>query len=364
MIRFTQGNLLDDPAEALVNTVNTVGVMGKGIALMFKESFPDAFEEYAEACRDHRVQVGKVHVVDRGGLFNPRYIINFPTKKHWRHSSKMEWIIEGLDDLRSVLRDKGIKSIALPPLGAGNGKLDWAKVRPEIERALGNMSDVEVTVYEPTRQYKNVMKKSGQKNLTPARAAITELVRRYLVLGIDCTILEVQKLAWFAERIINASAAKNELNLKFKQSRYGPYAHRLTFLLDSIDGSYLHCSKRVADASPTDLVWIDPEEVGRVKLYLSTQAKEMADAIERTGDLIDGFESPLGLELLSTVDWILHVDGCAPALAEVRMAVRRWPGGQGSGQRKDTLFDDRLLELAIERLASLPAAKMESVGAG
>jgi O-acetyl-ADP-ribose deacetylase (regulator of RNase III) len=355
MMRFTQGNLLEAPAEALVNTVNTVGVMGKGIALMFKEAFPDAFEEYAEACEEGQVRVGKVHVVDRGTLFNPRYVINFPTKKHWRHPSKIEWIIDGLEDLRAVILERKIKSIALPPLGAGNGKLDWATVRPEIERALGDLTGVDIIVFEPTSQYQNVMKKSGQDKLTPARAAIVELVRRYLILGIDCTVLEVQKLAWFAERMVQTLGIKNELNLKFDQNRYGPYAQRLSFLLDSIDGSYLHCAKRIPDASPTDLVWVEPNRAERVQIYLNTEAKEMADAIERTGRLIDGFESPLGLELLSTVDWIINVDGVEPSLNAVRRAVRNWPGGSGSGQRKDRLFNDRLLELALARLAEMPA---------
>jgi O-acetyl-ADP-ribose deacetylase (regulator of RNase III) len=354
MIRFTQGNLLDAPAEALVNTVNTVGVMGKGIALMFKEAFPSAYEEYAEACDNGEVQVGKVHVVDRGSLFNPRYIINFPTKKHWRHPSKIEWIIDGLRDLRTVIAELRIKSVALPPLGSGNGKLNWSLVRPEIERALASLDGVDVLVYEPTNQYQNVMKKTGQEKLTPARAAITELVRRYLVLGIDCTVLEVQKLAWFAERMIRVTGIKNDLNLNFDQNRYGPYAQRLSYLLDSIDGSYIHCSKRIADASPTDLVWIEPSKSEKVRVYLTSESSEMAGVIERVGNLIDGFESPLGLELLATIDWIVNVDGVDSSVGAVRQAIRKWPGGSGSGLRKDRLFSDRLLELALRRLAEMP----------
>lgn len=353
MIRFTQGNLLDADAEALVNTVNTVGVMGKGIALMFKESFPSVYEEYAEACEAGEVRVGQMHVVDRGALFNPRYVINFPTKKHWRHPSKIEWIVDGLQDLKSIILAKKIRSIALPPLGAGNGKLDWAVVRPIIDSVLGELLDVDVLVFEPTQRYQNVIKKAGNEKLTPARAAITELVRRYLVLGIDCTVLEVQKLAWFAERITCDLGFGNFLDLKFSQNRYGPYAHRLSYLIDSIDGSYLYCAKRIADSSPTDLVWVEPTKSEKVSLYLSTNAKEAAEVIDRTAMLIDGFESPLGLELLATLDWLINIDGVEPNLNAVRSAVSRWPGGSGSGNRKALLFDDRLIVLALERLSSL-----------
>lgn len=353
MIRFTQGNLLDADAEALVNTVNTVGVMGKGIALMFKEAYPSVFEEYAEACKSGEVTVGYMHVVDRGALFNPRFIINFPTKKHWRHPSKMEWITDGLDDLKKVILENSIHSIALPPLGAGNGKLDWSEVRVQIEQILGGLSDVDILVYEPTRQYQNVMKKEGKENLTPARATIAELIRRYLVLGIDCTVLEVQKLAWFAERMTQQIGAENFLKLKFSQNRYGPYAHRLSYLIDSIDGSYLHCAKRIADSSPTDLVWVEPSRSAKVQLYLDSAAKDASIVIDSTAELIDGFESPLGLELLSTIDWIVNVDGVKPNLADVRGAIANWPGGSGSGRRKSSLFDDRLIEIALDRLSSL-----------
>ncbi|QYO62607.1 macro domain-containing protein [Leptolyngbya sp. 7M] len=350
MLRFTQGNLLDADVEALVNTVNTVGVMGKGIALMFKEAFPSAFKEYAEACESGDIKVGQMHLVDRGALFNPRFIINFPTKKHWRHPSRMEWISDGLEDLKRVIAEHQIKSIALPPLGSGNGKLEWTGVRQEIERVLGDLNEVDVLVYEPTRQYQNVMKKEGKENLTPARAIITELIRRYLILGIDCTVLEVQKLAWFAERMIRQTGSDNFLNLQFSQNRYGPYAHRLSYLIDSIDGSYLHCSKRIADSSPTDPVWVDPARSEKVEVYLRSNAKVASEVIEKTAALIDGFESPLGLELLSTVDWIINEDRVEPTLEKVKAAIATWPGGPGSGARKASIFDDRLIMLALERL--------------
>lgn len=353
MIRFTTGNLLDERAEALVNTVNTVGVMGKGIALMFKEAFPDAFEDYAEACERGEVQVGRMHVVDRGGLFDPRYIINFPTKKHWRHPSKLEWIKEGLVDLKRVIRQLGIRSIALPPLGAGNGKLNWRDVRPQIEQILGELSDVNITVFEPVERYQNVSKRRGVEKLTPARAVVAELIRTYSVMGFECTMLEVQKLAWFAERWLVRLGHENVLNLQFAQNRYGPYAHRLMHLLDAIDGSYIHCAKRVADSGPSDVLWFDFSRSDQVSAYLKSAGKAALPAVERTSQLIDGFESPLGLELLSTVDWVVSRDGVQPTVSAVREAIGSWPGGQGSAHRKSKLFDERLISLALTRLSSL-----------
>jgi len=114
----------------------------------------------------------------------------------------LEWVEEGLKDLVRVVREKNIHSIALPPLGCGNGGLEWSMVRGEIEKALGELDDVDVTVYEPILKYQNVPKSKGLEDLTPARALVAELVRRYGVLGIECTLLEVQKLAWFLQRMI------------------------------------------------------------------------------------------------------------------------------------------------------------------
>src|ERR1700730_18295283 len=142
MISFTEGNLLEASAEALVNTVNTVGIMGKGIALMFKEAFPANFRAYEDACNHKEVKVGKMFVTENRTFSGPRWIINFPTKKHWRQPSKLEWITEGLGDLRRVIQEHNIRSVALPPLGTGNGGLDWNEVRPEVLRILGDLENV------------------------------------------------------------------------------------------------------------------------------------------------------------------------------------------------------------------------------
>ena len=353
MIRYTQGNLLDADVEALVNTVNTVGVMGKGIALMFKETFPENFERYAAACKAGEVKVGHVFVTERHELLGPRWIINFPTKKHWRHPSRMEWITEGLRDLHRVILEKGIKSIAIPPLGSGNGGLDWQTVRQQIQGALSDLEGVEIIVYEPTSKYQNVAKKAGVKKLTPARALIAELVRRYWVLGIECTLLEIQKLAWFLERSIEKMSPDNPLDLRFEANKYGPYANRLDHLLNSLDGSYLHCDKRIADAGPLDIIWFDDDRKDHLQVYLkSDSVRPYVKALESTSKLIDGFESPLGMELLATVDWVLTNMNAAPNVAEVRHMLERWPGGASAAERKLRLLDERLIDLALKRLTA------------
>src|SRR5579872_1797541 len=176
MMRFVQGDLLEARVEALVNTVNTVGVMGKGIALMFKEAFPENFRAYHDACKHKEVRIGHMFVTETHAFEGPRWIVNFPTKKHWRHPSKLDWVIEGLKDLRRVIQEHKMRSVALPPLGSGNGGLDWPQVRQEIQNILGDLKDVDIHVYEPTEKYQNVAKRTGVEKLTPARALIAEMV--------------------------------------------------------------------------------------------------------------------------------------------------------------------------------------------
>ncbi len=350
MIRFTRGNLLEADVEALVNTVNTVGVMGKGIALMFKEAFPENFRAYANACKRDEVQIGRMFVTDRGGLLIPRWIINFPTKQHWRQKARMESVNEGLCDLRRVIAENKIRSVAVPPLGCGNGGLRWSQVRAVIEEALSDLEDVEVVVYEPTSKYQNVAKRTGVQKLSPARALVAELVRRYWVLGIECSLLEIQKLAWFLERTIQRMRLENPLDLRFEADRYGPFADRLRHLLDDLDGSYLHCDRRISDARPTDTIWFDDSKRDHVAAYLKSEARSYAEALEATCAIIDGFESPLGMELLATVDWLLAREGCDRTVESVEKGLQRWPGGRGAGRRKARLFDSRLIGLALERL--------------
>ncbi len=356
MIRFAEGNLLDAKAEALVNAVNTVGVMGRGIALMFKEAFPDNFRAYATACKAGEVHVGRVFATERRDVVGgPRWIVNFPTKQHWRRPSRIAWVREGLADLRRFILDRDVRSIALPPLGCGNGGLDWGDVRPLVEEAL-SAPGVEVIVYEPSTTCRNVAKRSGVDALTPFRAIVAELVRRYGVMGFDCSLLEIQKLAYFAERACEKVGTPRLLDFGFVAVRYGPYTRRLDHFLNGLDGSYLHCEKRIPDAGPFEPIWFDASRRSRLDAYLASAGKACLPGLAMTEAIVDGFESPLGLELLATVDWVIAREGAGATLPAVRAAIAVWPESGDAALRKAKLFDDRLVSLALQRLSAVGLA--------
>lgn len=351
MIRYTTGNLLKAPVDALVNTVNEVGVMGKGIALMFRDAFPSNTEAYVSAAKKKDIKIGRMFVTENPDYSGPRWIINFPTKKHWRQPSKLEWIRSGLDDLINVVRAKGIRSIAIPPLGSGAGGLVWGDVRPLIEGAAALVPDVDVIVFEPTAEYQSAPKATGVEVLTPARALIAESIRRYEVLGLDCTILEVQKLAWFLTRALERLHLPEVLRLEFRANKFGPYDDRLRHLLNSLDGSFLHSEKRLADAGPLDLIRFDYRKQSPIIAYFRSEAGQTyAPAVDLTGELIDGFQSPLGMELLATVDWLLTRQRIEPSVSSLQRALGSWPGGPQAARRKRLLFDERMLGLALDRL--------------
>jgi O-acetyl-ADP-ribose deacetylase (regulator of RNase III) len=353
MLSIVQGNLLLAGTEAVVNTVNTVGVMGKGIALAFKESYPEIFQEYKAACKRGEVQIGRMFVTENRSLDGPRWVIHFPTKEHWRNPSQPEWIQAGLQDLRAVIDELGIRSIAVPPLGCGQGGLDWQEVRPMIEAALGDLNDVEVQVFEPTQTYYTPRKRSGSETLTPASALVAEAVRRYSVLGIECSLLEVQKLAYFIERCVTSLGLRDPLRMQFKADRYGPYSDRLRHLLNDLDGAWLTSEKRLADAGPLDRIYFRDERRTALAQYLASEpAAHYRPALARLSEIIDGFESPLGMELLATVDWLLAHERAEGTIEGLRKGLREWPAGNAAARRKEGLFDDRLLGLALNRLAA------------
>lgn len=357
MIRYEEGNLLASGAEALVNTVNEVGVMGRGIALMFRDAFPENTRLYQQAAKRKEIRVGHIFATATGSYTGPRWIVNFPTKRHWRNPSRLEWVSEGLDDLVSQVQRLGIRSIALPPLGCGNGGLDWEQVRPLIERFAQRLPDVDVIAYAPTAHYQNKPKERGVEHLTPARALIAELVRQYSILGLDCTILEVQKLAWFISRELQRHGLRDPLKLQFQANSFGPYDDRLRHLLDGLDGSYLHADKRLADASPFDLIRFEDRKGSELAAYLRSEAMETyLPALEATVALIDGFESPLGMELLATVDWLVSREAVKPSAPAVAAALGEWPGGADAAARKRRLFTESMLTIALQRLVPAGSA--------
>lgn len=150
MIEYKTGDLLAEDVDALVNAVNCVGVMGRGIAAQFKSAWPANFKAYAAACKRGEVLPGRMFVFPTGNVVGPRFIVNFPTKRHWRGKSSIADIKDGLRDLVSEIGARGIRSIAVPPLGSGLGGLDWREVRPHVEASLGAVNGVRVVVFEPS----------------------------------------------------------------------------------------------------------------------------------------------------------------------------------------------------------------------
>jgi O-acetyl-ADP-ribose deacetylase (regulator of RNase III) len=305
MIEFTSGDVLNDDSEALVNTVNCVGVMGRGIALQFKRAWPENFKAYEAACRREEIRPGRMFVFETGRLTPPRYIINFPTKRHWRGHSRMEDIESGLAALVQVIEERGIRSIALPPLGAGLGGLDWAKVRTRIEAALSALTSVvQVRVYEPkggpTSQEMQHVRKVPR--MTPGRAALIGLMRRYLdgLLDPSISLLEVHKLMYFMQE------AGEPLRLKYVKAPYGPYAENLRHVLHAIEGHFVSGYANGGDAPDKPLKLV-PSAFEDADAFLGNHAATQ-DRFNHVAKLVQGFESPFGMELLSTVHWVVKHD--------------------------------------------------------
>ena len=306
MIEFTTGDILRANAEALVNTVNCVGIMGRGIALQFKNAFPANFKAYQAACAREAVRPGKMFVFETGTLGNPKFIINFPTKRHWKGKSRMEDIDSGLKALAEEICERGIHSIAIPPLGSGLGGLNWTDVRPRIEAALHGINDLDIIIFEPNSD--PVTTKSREvPNMTAGRAALVVLMNRYLGGLMDpfVTLIEVQKLMYFMQE------AGENLRLKYVKHHYGPYADNLRHVLTKIEGHLVSGYHDGGDAPDKQLELV-PGAVKDAEAFLADDSQTRS-RFDRVGKLVEGFETPFGLELLATVHWVATRENAASA---------------------------------------------------
>lgn len=296
MIEFKKGNLLNADVEALVNTVNCVGVMGKGIALQFKQAFPDNFKAYSRACKSNEVLPGAMFITEISRFTNPKYIINFPTKRHWKAKSKIEDIQSGLKALIADIQRFNIKSIAIPPLGCGNGGLDWGEVHPLIERAFAQIRDVDVWLYAPAGSPTPDAIRIGTEKpkLTKARALFIALMKAYSVPGYRLSLLEIQKLAYFLQTV------GEPLRLRFKAHFYGPYADSLNHVLQAMDGHYI---RGYGDRSKDAQVYLLPNAAEEAASVLEND-QESLQRLDGVKEIIEGFETPYGMELLATVHWV------------------------------------------------------------
>ena len=335
MIRYTTGDILRTDAEAIVNTVNCVGIMGRGIALQFKNAFPANFKAYETACKRDEVQPGKMFVFETGTFMNPKYIINFPTKRHWRGKSRIEDIDSGLVALAEEVRQRGIRSIAIPPLGSGLGGLNWRDVRPRIETALRDIPDLDVVVFEPNNVPVTI-KSREVPNMSPGRAALVVLMNRYLGGLMDpfVTLLEVHKLMYFMQE------AGEPLRLKYAKAPYGPYAENLRHVLRAVEGHLISGYADGGDAPDKQLELV-PGAVKDAESFLSDQ-RDTAARFDRVAELVEGFETPFGLELLATVHWVTTREN-AVGTDDTMAKVYAW------NERKKR-FSPRQIGIAVQTL--------------
>lgn len=339
MIELTSGDILKDDSEAIVNTVNCVGIMGRGIALQFKNAWPENFKAYEAACLRQEVQPGRMFIFETGHLTNPRYIINFPTKRHWRGKSRMQDIDAGLHALVTELRQRGITSVAIPPLGSGLGGLEWEEVRPRIEAALAELPDVHVRVFEPkgAPEADRMQHRREVPKMTPGRAALIELMSRYIrgLLDPSITLLEVHKLMYFMQ------SAGQPLRLNYVKGPYGPYGENLRHVLKAIEGHMVAGYADGGDAPDKPLTLV-PGAEDEAAQFLGDHATTR-ERLARVSELVDGFESPYGLELLATVHWVASEPGASNEPHDVVQHIHAW------SERKRQ-FTPRQIAIALETL--------------
>jgi O-acetyl-ADP-ribose deacetylase (regulator of RNase III) len=339
-IQLKSGDLLKEKTDAIVNTVNCVGVMGKGIALQFKQRWPKNFKEYEAASKRDEIKPGKMFIYDFGEWAQPRYIINFPTKVHWRGDSKLEYVEDGLRDLIKQLRRLKIQSISLPPLGCGNGGLEWGDVKALVFAAFKDHQDIAVNLYEPkgAPPAREMAIQTTKPNLTPGRAAIIKIISIYREMEYGLTKIEIQKLAYFLEK------AGQPLDLDFVKHNFGPYSDKLRHVLKALDGHYIH---GVGDFAGESDIAVLPGAVSEADAFIKkTGNNELADRVERVRGLIQGFETPYGMELLASVHWVATQEPNVHNADEAVTAVHKW------NARKRAILRDDHIRVAWERLKS------------
>jgi O-acetyl-ADP-ribose deacetylase (regulator of RNase III) len=319
MFRQEAGDILGMDVEALVNTVNCIGYMGRGLALQFSKAFPDNLKAYQAACKRGEVVPGRMFIYATGQMTNPKFIINFPTKRHWKGKSRMEDIESGLVDLAAQIQALGIQSVAIPPLGCGLGGMDWGQVAPRIEKALAGISGLQVHLFPPagTPEAREMVQSREVPVMTQGRAALVTLMNRYLGGLMDpcVSLLEVHKLMYFLQE------AEEPLRLSYVKHLYGPYAENLRNVLTRIEGHFVSGYSDGGD-TPTKQLELVPGAVEEAERFLVTNPTTQAN-LERVVDLVEGFETPFGLELLSTVHWVARHEG-ATTLENAQRLVYGW----------------------------------------
>lgn len=361
MIHYVKGNLLESNAEALVNTVNTVGVMGKGIALQFREKFPENYRVYRTVCRKGELHVGEMLVVEESDLMSGRkLIVNFPTKTHWKLPSEYSYIEQGLVALRKEIIQRHIRSIAIPPLGSHNGGLDWLRVKGMIEVSLADL-DCDIQLYEPSDVIIERMK-SERVRLTPARAMLLTMFYDMWTYGEFASVFAAEKLIYFLQRF----GAKEYFKIEFKPYYYGPYSGgKVAHVLYYMNGSYIKGMGGM-ETRPFDFIWLIDGAAQEARNYIdeAPDGQRLRDICDCTQRFLRGYYSNYSLELLSSVDFLLEN---APELKDWRVLemdavvdmlekeIKEW------SRRKEQLFQRELLTKAVvylrDRLTPTPVPR-------
>jgi O-acetyl-ADP-ribose deacetylase (regulator of RNase III)/uncharacterized protein YwgA len=341
MVHYITGNLFDSKAQALVNTVNTVGIMGKGIALQFKSIFPNNFKVYAKACKEGNFQIGNLLVTTEMSLpIGEKIIINFPTKTDWRKSSEYAYIEQGLQALVKIIEEHQIRSIAIPPLGAGNGGLEWAKVQIMMEAYLSPLN-CEINIYQPDSKIQEILRKE-RVALTPARAMLLAVLYDLVANGEFVSEFASEKIAYFLQRF----GAKEVFKLDFQPNFYGPYSGKVKHVLYYLNGSYIngYGSKDKKPFDEIDLIINGQEDV--MALLKMKKNEHYYLIVEATKNFLTGFYSDFGLELLSTLDYIAQKEQTSD-FGTIKKHLHNW------NNRKKTLFDnDTFTEQGVNKLIS------------
>ena len=330
MIKYITGNIFESQTEALVNTVNTVGIMGKGIALQFKNQFPSNYREYVKACKSGALHIGQLLTIeDSSLLYGKKTIINFPTKTDWRKPSEYTYIEQGLKDLVHIIKERKIQSISLPPLGAGNGGLEWYKVKILLEKYLTGL-DCAIEIYEPNAEVKEVLKKE-RVELTPARAMLLAVLYELVRNGEFVSEFASEKIGYFLQRF----GAKYRFNLDYQANFYGPYSGKIKHVLYYLNGSYIsgYSSK---DKNPFEELNLMMDAEQDVLAYLSREEYQKEfEIVHKTQEFLTGFYSNFGLELLSTLDFIVQKEQTKD-LEKVKKSLDEW------SNRKTQLFSNEI----------------------
>lgn len=335
---YKMGDMFETPADAIVNTVNCVGIMGKGVASEFKSRWIYNFKQYKKACDNKTIVTGKMFVVENenykpmlGETDDYQYLINFPTKKHWRSKSKTDYINDGLDDLVQKIQEYNIKSIVIPPLGCGNGQLDWMDIKPLIKQKLSALDNsVDVILYEP--KYEVASPEHTQSlEMTKLRAILFRTLQ-HLELPFGCvfTPLCLQKTIYFLEQM------GYDYKANFSKNRYGPYSESITKAFECME------KKGYLNDFSEGQVTVSFRAIAYADQFIKNNkiTDEVENTVEKISLLFDGYEGPFGLELLSTV----HYCYTENPTANIVESVHAW------SDRKQEMFTPPMIESALHRL--------------